>query len=251
MTLFRQAHAARETHGILETRLDADDGLHVRYLEMIHNEALARLQYSTNKSRPLRWMYWCSMNHLDWTPTPPLATGTQFEEYGAFVPFRSSNRCITAGITLGVSVGQNESSLPRFMHHELYNELLIDKNRSTCDGETCLHMIDKPLLGAIRSRTATSAGMRDVTMGQEEYSERVEKHAVTLSSEHRVAAIEKGFNVSVSKTIQANRYMQQHVAAIAGDNLQGQCTHGHSCKNSTKEALEELLRAAATNTSTQ
>jgi hypothetical protein len=93
--------------------------------------------------------------------------------------------------------------------------------------------------------------MRDVTIGQEDYSERIEKHAVPLSSKHLVAAIEKGFNVSVSKTIQANRYMQQHVAAIAADNLRGQCTHGHSCKNSTREALEELLRAAATYTSTR
>jgi hypothetical protein len=251
MTLFRQAHAARETHGILETRLDADDGLHVRYLETIQKEALARLQYSANESRPLRWMYWCSMNHLDWTPTPPFATGSEFEEYGAFVPFRSSNRCITAGITLGVSVGQNESSLPRFMHHELYSELRIDKKRATCNGEKCLHMIDKPLLGAMRSRTATSAGMRDVTIGQDEYIKRIEKHAVPLSSKHLVDALEKGFNVSVLKTIQANRYMQQHVAAIAADNLQGQCTHGHSCKNSTRDALEELLRAAATNTLTR
>jgi hypothetical protein len=34
-----------------------------------------------------------------------------------------------------------------------------------------------------------------------------------------VAAVEKGFNLSVSKTIQANHYMQQHIAAIAADDL--------------------------------
>lgn len=253
MTLFRQAHAARESHGVLETRLDADDGLHLHYLEMIQEEAMSRLQYTSNKSRrnKLRWMYWCAMHHLDWTPTPPFAAGNQFEDNGAFVPLRSSNRCITAGITLGISVGQNESSIPRFMHHELFYELRIDKKRATCNDDKCLHMIQKPLLGAIRSRTAASAGMRDVTMKKDEYAEKMGKFAVPLSSQHLSAALEKGFNVSVANTVRANRYLQEHVTAIAADNLRGQCTHGHSCKNSTREALEELLRAAAMNSSAQ
>ena len=249
MTLFRQAHAARESHGVLETRLDADDGLHVRYLEMIQEEALSKLQYTSNESRhdKLQWMYWCAMNHLAWNPTPLFATGNQFEEHGSFIPLRSSNRCITAGITLGISVGQNESSIPRFMHHDLFYALRIDKKRATCHGDECLHMIQKPLLGAIRSRTTASAGMRGVITEKGEYAEKMGKFAVPLASQHLIAALEKGFNVSMSNTVRANRYMQEHVSAIAADNLRGQCTHGHSCKNSTRQALEELLRAAEMN----
>ena len=249
MTLLRQAHAARESRGVLETRLDADDGLHLHYLEMIQEQALSTLQYMSNESssNKLRWMYWCAMNHLTWSPTPPFATGNQFEEYGAFIPLRSSTRCITAGITLGISVGQNESTVPRFMHHELFDALRINNKRASCNGDKCLHMIQKPLLGAIRSRTTASAGMRGVITGKGEYDEKMGKFAVSLTSQHLISALEKGFNVSMSNTVRANRYMQEHVTAIVADNLRGQCTHGHSCKKTTREALEKLLRAAEMN----
>ncbi len=60
--------------------------------------------------------------------------------------------------------------------------------------------------------------------------------------------LQQGFHVGIDKMKQVNGYMQSHVVEIAADNLLGQCTHGHSCKNSTREALEELVRTAKNDT---
>ena len=246
MTLLRQAHASREKRAILETRLDADDGLHVRLLEAIQAEAYARLRYTPNMTQDRQeWMYWCHLNHLDWSPTPPF-TGHS-SEYGIFVPYRTAHACITAGITLGVSVGQEEKSIPRFMHHKLYQELGVNKTRATCGSDTCLHMMDKPILGAIRSRTATSAGMRGVKM---KVDNEASEHAVSMDDSHLVTSLEKWFHVNISKMKKVNKYMQDNMYAIAADNLRGQCTQGHSCKNSTREVLEDLLAAAKNSTNT-
>ena len=242
VTLLQQAHDARNTRAVLETRLDADDGLHVHYIETIQAQAFQLLRHSTRVSATKRasWMYWCCSSHLDWTPT-------NVTDYGTFVPYKSQNACITAGITLGVSVHQDETSIPRFMHHELYQQLTLNKEHATCKSKPCIFMVEKPVLGALRSRTATSAGMRNVQMNIVD-DEELSKHAVPIDNTHLIRALQQGFHVGIDKMEQVNQYMETHVVEIAADNLLGQCTHGHSCKNSTREALEELLRTAKNDT---
>lgn len=54
------AHNSRKDRVVLETRLDADDGLHATYLEVIQTEATKRLLHihnDTNISQQ-EWMYW-------------------------------------------------------------------------------------------------------------------------------------------------------------------------------------------------
>jgi hypothetical protein len=36
-------------------------------------------------------------------------------------------------------------------------------------------------------------------------------------------------------------YLQSHLAEIAKDNLEGQCTNGHSCKLNSLETLQRLI----------
>ena len=47
----------------------------------------------------------------------------------------------------------------------------------------------------------------------------------------------------MDKVSDANRYLQDHTVEIVRDNLKGQCTKGHSCKTTTKEALHNLLKS--------
>ena len=47
---------------VLETRLDANDGLHVQFLEAIQRAALACWQQHLE----LQWMYWCSRVEWHW-----------------------------------------------------------------------------------------------------------------------------------------------------------------------------------------
>jgi hypothetical protein len=39
-------------------------------------------------------------------------------------------------------------------------------------------------------------------------------------------------------------YLKEHETGIASDNLKGQCTKGHSCKEGSKAALKKVLEAS-------
>jgi len=41
--------------------------------------------------------------------------------------------------------------------------------------------------------------------------------------------------------IRTKDYLTRHLAGIAADNLKGQCTKGHSCKDASKNALKKLI----------
>jgi hypothetical protein len=235
----RIAHSARREKAVLETRLDADDGLHVAYLAVIQSEAAKRLRLTHNDTNASHqeWMYWCPMNRLDWNPSPPRSNATK---YGIFLARKSSKSCITPGITLGVSVGVEEMSIPRFAHQSLYEQLRSNKAyRPSCGSRKCLDLLTEPILGAIRSRTPTSAGMRGVVAEEADFT----AHLVhDVGKDPAIwELLDKEFHVTHESTVKANQYLQTHFVQVVENNLSGQCTPGHSCKNSTKEALQKLL----------
>jgi hypothetical protein len=249
MVLFQEAHAARTTRAILDTRLDADDGLHAAYLSTIQKDARRKLRWSKNQTfqHRQRWKYYCPQNRLDWNPPPPFLA-TNDTDYGLFVAKKSPRICITAGITLGISIGPEEADIPRFPHHQLYSELRGSKEHPDCGGPPnakCLRMMEDPVLGAIRSRTPTSAGMRGVTKDEGDYEEN-SSHSIPAENKHLLHALRTVFHVNLSQIIEINRFIQENFQNIVADNLRGQCTHGHSCKNSTKEALESWLKKSGT-----
>ena len=112
-TLLERAMAALQGEfSILETRLDANNGLHVQFLEAIQRAALAHWQQNLE----LQWMYWCSPSHVEWHWMDPWqrqknerdggGTATTMLElladmvyaYGALVGVRDSAICITLGL---------------------------------------------------------------------------------------------------------------------------------------------------------
>eukprot|EP00961_Rhodomonas_salina_P276283 3732165-Rhodomonas_salina.1 len=50
-----------------------------------------------------------------------------------------------------------------------------------------------------------------------------------------------GFGLRPTEVSAANRHMQANFAAIAEDNLKGQCTPGHSCKTKSRESLSRII----------
>lgn len=245
LTILQQAHMAREERAVLETRVDADDGLHAEYLENIQSSAKKKLAWEKNRHpEKRRWMYWCSLNHVDWTPTMAGVPLTH-AHFGVFVPKKSPHICITAGITLGFAVGVKERQVPRFMHHQLVNELRYMRDDIDCGGVNntkCLQMVGNPALGAIRSRTSTSAGMRGVLTNEEAFERRIDG-AVGNNATLLSVLLFKEFHCQLDKVSDANRYLREHTVEIVQDNLKGQCTKGHSCKTTTKEALHDLLKS--------
>lgn len=237
----RIAHRARREKAILETRLDVDDGLHVAYLAVIQKEAAQRLRLTyndNNNASRQEWMYWCPMNRIDWNPSPPRSNATT---YGILLVRKSSKSCITPGITLGVSVGVEEMSIPRFAHQLLYANLHSHNNRPSCGSsvDKCLNLLNEPMMGAIRSRTLTSAGMRGVVAEETEFTAHLVHDVGNDPSVWEL--LNENFHVTLESTVKTNQYLQNHVEQVVENNLSGQCTPGHSCKNSTKEALEKLL----------
>ena len=56
------------------------------------------------------------------------------------------------------------------------------------------------------------------------------------------AGIEEFMHITRAESEQTKIYLEQHLAQIAADNLKGQCTKGHSCKNSTRVLLEKIAQ---------
>lgn len=50
-----------------------------------------------------------------------------------------------------------------------------------------------------------------------------------------------GFGLQPSKVATANQHLQDNIAAIVEENLKGQCTPGHSCKNQSRVELQRIL----------
>jgi hypothetical protein len=254
LTLLQQAHSARERRAVLETRVDADDGLHHDYISVLQQEASKKLVWQTTQTNPdrQRWLYSCALNHVDWSPTPPeVAAGKANQQFGMFVAKKSAHVCITAGITLGVSIGVQEHQIPHYMHHQLVQKLRYQPSKSNhvdcgaASADKCLRLVSKPYPAAIRSRTPTSAGMRGVVSDEATFEQQLQDDP-TASVLNRNATVlgmllRLQFNVHLNEVMEANQYLQDHVVEITADNLQGQCTRGHSCKVSTKEALQNLL----------
>jgi hypothetical protein len=55
--------------------------------------------------------------------------------------------------------------------------------------------------------------------------------------------LHSSFHVQHDQMQWANQYLSDHLIDIARDNLAGQCTTGHSCKDTARDALENLINS--------
>jgi hypothetical protein len=106
---------------------------------------------------------------------------------------------------------------------------------------------------AIRGRTPTSAGMQYVlgnhmsslspnakkTLGADHPEELRDRQASMWE------AVERRFDITQESVRRMRSTLTQHMHGIIQDNYQGQCTQGHSCKNSSKAILKQLLEESS------
>lgn len=209
---------------IVETRLDADDGLQLNFLQAVQEDALHQLE-DTN----IRWMYWCSRRHIEWhwslhgSPT------------GRLDGITHDHLCVTPGLTVGFAKGTSEASVPVFPHHEVAKMLLGDYRRS-CGSKDCLQWVKDTAFAAVRSRTPTSAGMADVLLGDEDAEDDEPWVQYVMWN-----ALHEMFRLERPPLEWMNTYLKQHLTEIATDNLLGQCTTGHSCKESAQADLQRII----------
>jgi Putative rhamnosyl transferase len=265
---------------LLETRLDADDGLHVGFLHTVQRYAY-EVFYSSNHNNnnhkdstnnndhalsytSVRWMFWCSRRHIEWhwTDTNYVPIGSfgkndgvdtlsdMITTYGAVQGVQHNKLCITPGITTGYNVGTAEGSVPVYSHDELYKKIneKDDEPRNNDSGcglskhADCLQFVEEFVFEAIRSRSPTSAGMLQIGPN---YDELKQQHYwwVTYVFWNM---LHDSFGSGMTRTSLAwmNRYISDHLLEIVTDNLDGQCTTGHSCKDTAKEELQKLVNQA-------
>lgn len=168
-------HAAREKV-LVETRLDADDGLHNEFIATVKEEAellllSARKTSGSNSTdandgpgvvntsldgteSPL-WMVWCAYTILEWH------TGHSPDSTSGYLVGVATDYCVTAGLTVGYSAATPFVSVPNGSHNKLH---LAVPPCSRSRRSNCLHRMAELQPTAIRSRTTTSAGMHGVVV---------------------------------------------------------------------------------------
>ena len=222
--LLRQAYWIRDTIPLLQTRLDADDGLEKTFLKMLQDEATKLFHQSG-----LDWHYWCVKRHFEW-----------YSNANALNPVEHSQLCLTPGLTVGLGVVPLTHEPPLELAHDVLFKTIVKQNHvcssssrgagaDKASGHDCIRMVDEIPVVAIRSRTWTSAGMMDI----------FDPGVHGIPQEQLWEICKERFGVSNLQRV--GQYLQSHIVEIAKDNLEGQCTNGHSCKLKSVEALQRLI----------
>jgi hypothetical protein len=249
ITRLHAAIALREERPVLETRLDADDGLYRHYIQYIQEVALDRFksyeEIDDRISTP-NWLYWCSRRHIEWhsdtdgSLSKPQAANVGDAEVGYMNVIQHDKYCVTPGITIGFNV--NNAEVPQFNHNELYRSLENDvscydkKVANHNDRGPCLEIVEDFVFCAIRSRTLTSAGMGNINLAEREGGRQPKELTEKLWDFSKQA-----FGVSKTSVKDTQDFLNQNKVLIAEENLKGQCKKGHSCKKAAKEMLRKIV----------
>jgi hypothetical protein len=225
----------------IETRLDADDGLRVDYLEHIQNATVFMKESSTTTTKLPRLVYYCIDMHLEWHSS---SSSSSASTIGQIIATRK-DICVTPGLTIATMPNSKSTVIPRVPHHEVAmtvppcNSKRWAAARSNSTSSCLIRLMDFEGPAAIRARTPTSAGMADI---QEQ-----ENGLITKDKNSQVKTwerIENAFSISVSEVEDCQAHLEAEMAGIAKENLSGQCTTGHSCKGASKEKLLKIIADA-------
>ncbi|KAL7542436.1 hypothetical protein ACHAWF_007175 [Thalassiosira exigua] len=184
---------------VMWTRLDADDGLNVNFMEYVQREAVryflparygkdilsqlpknyldddvANRTLVDNVYIPPKWTYWCSGRNIEWFLTDPSKEPNN--KNGKVYPVRHDNFCVTPGVTVATHRSFDPLQVPRLDHHLIFGYLKTsggkicgrkglsvferEKGVESDDG-TCLHMV-RDGIAAMHSRTSTRTSMKGV-----------------------------------------------------------------------------------------
>lgn len=227
--LIRSFHSATKGRTLLETNLDADDGLALTFVEKAQNTTATKFQ---NVKEQNGWMNLCVGRHLEWQYFSPWDKNT---EKGS-LHLGSTHVCITPGLSWATQT----QARPHFTeaHH------LIKKNTTACDRSSesflgCweeIHVDTEADVMAIRARTPTSTGMSRVVFEDSEWKQ--EEKETDASS---WSMLESSFAITQADVMEARKYLTDHLQELTEENLEGQCTKDHSCSENIKKKLKSLI----------
>ena len=256
LSLAEEAYAMSAAGAVLlETRLDSDDGIHINFIQMVQDEARKNLLIDNNNQTSDHWRLWCIESRIEWHPLNPfpetpeiLASNETFPD--GYLIYYSEKGCSTPGLTFGYGAEASRSSLgfDHLRHDEIAAKITKCKKESDGAEVKCVSRLSDLKPGAIRARTTTSAGMANVITGNETLDKanplkRISKkiYIQQYFQQHKLwFGATRLLQVSSENVQFARSIIVDRMQEIAQDNLEGQCTAGHSCKNGTKKVLESV-----------
>jgi len=247
------AHAASQASVILyiETGLDADDGLQQDTLSEIQKHAVAETYLwnsPTQRDDSYHWFILCVGNHYEWKNVDVMLGKTK-DFRGIIGEHHNKWRCVTPGLTMVNSLtAPHDPAAPRRSIFSLapfpYNEIVVNhwrlnekypncRKHGANEFEPCWKQINNndKTHTAIRARTITSTGMKDVITNPEEQ----------LKSDALWETMKSDFGIQVSQVKKASKIMYTSRIKTLKELMQGRCKRGHSCLDQTEKDLKDLL----------
>lgn len=207
-TLKRAAQAI-SSKVLINTRLDADDGLECHVLRTLKQMAVRHLSQIPNGNKG--WTSYCIHRHFEWHSIVPTLNETLPIHPEGNLLLVQKIHCVTPGLSWAFAPGVGFQELPTVEHQRL-GEVIPP---CSSENETaCLHRLDKfrgPV--AIRARTPTSAGMNDIGR---DFNPNIASLPVFWTH------LESNFDITKHMLMETQQYLVQNAAEIAKDNLKGQ-----------------------------
>jgi hypothetical protein len=234
--VLKDAVARSRKQWLVESRLDADDGLHVDMMGSIRERATDYVRANTTS---VEWRAFCVSRSIYWHSgaLAPLAEVNPNVTDTKNIPpegiLRQTRKMHTSCITPGLSyvLPPHVSSPPTIGHHVLHEKVPRCDSSHDVSGEKCLNMLDLDFHQAIQARTPTSHGMGGF---QKEYHPK--RDATKLWG-----IVATKFNISPSMAKSVIGDFKENIIDIAKDNLVGQCTEDHSCSHFAQRYLERII----------
>lgn len=241
--LLRRFHVAAQTRVLVESRLDADDGLHYGFVEF--TELLTREELISPRTD---WLIYCAYSHLEWHHANPFKKLDVKETAVGFVVGATQSSCITAGLSYVYGLDVRRDDMPKGAHSLLHRSVPFC---SETVSRFCIRRTRELIPTAIRARTPTSAGMDNVVVPGAGEGRKDKKNNLMYAPSEAAATFQDeiwrgvghAFSTEKDMVAKTRTSLMEHLPEIVRDNLKGQCTKGHSCKPTSKNVLKHLLRS--------
>jgi hypothetical protein len=214
---------------VLETKLDADDALHRKYLATIQEQAVQKFYIEG-----VNWMYWCVKMELQWYWLGPKGETSDQKTYGILEVHDNVNFCPVPGLTVGYNVGVKTDTIYRRKHSVLL-ENLLKKDVDMCGlgkkGKDCVQIIDNFPFPAMRTRTPTSASMIMVRHKKKALLQM----AANKNGDTMFELLAEDFGIKREDCARSSQHFSEKIIEIAEEALIGTCT-GLFCNVSRRDA---------------
>lgn len=223
--------------------IDADDGLEHTFVKNLQFEAHHWLKYGSGNS----FRIWCLFESMEWqgdgdylkfyrggsclTPGKAWKYKNSWHLPETFISHFPTAPFLLSGLTYGYAA--NVSSIPFVDHWQVHTKYgLCGRKEKDCVNNLKDYYKGEEL-GSLRARTPTSTGMQFILTGNATGKELTKQAS-------RWRQMENNFSIIHRVVKSTQKKLKENMVAIAAENLAGQCTPGHSCKNSTQSQLRSI-----------